>query len=440
MIALGKIKELYRSLPPWMTAFVKYVPDSVLFGKSYRTCVPTCDVGAVQTNLKTTLDYSREHTEWGRLNIPKTVALKDAESIVRQLPTVTSEQLRGEVGKFVSNEATAFNSYWTTTGETGKNPTNVCLSNSSYGIEWAHMLAIWRLGGYVRKRDLKLTLRGYHFRPGEVLRRDPIYNEIGLDSFQLSGDNLHMVFDKIRKAGVSCIHGYPTLINSFMERLQDVGLRLKVREIMLGSEGASAAQKETIGKFFDAKVLSWYGLTEKVVLAYDECADNRFKVFTSYGYPWIMNPDADGIGEIVGTTFVNNAMPLVNYQTGDYGKIIHDGNCMYIVQLQGRSGKDFILESPEIKYPVTAINLPGGVQDKIVFYQIVQNEYAKIEVLVLPRSEFASKASAIQEELLGEIKSRLSNFEVSVRIVDDESVFDRSKRGKLRMVVQNIPA
>ena len=60
MIALGKIKELYRSLPPWMTAFVKYVPDSVLFGRGYRGCVPTYDVGVIPANVKRVLDYSRE--------------------------------------------------------------------------------------------------------------------------------------------------------------------------------------------------------------------------------------------------------------------------------------------------------------------------------------------------------------------------------------------
>lgn len=218
----------------------------------------------------------------------------------------------------------------------------------------------------------------------------------------------------------------------------DAGLRLNVREIMLASEGASIAQKEALGKFFGAKIVSWYGLTEKVVLAYDEFANNRFKVFTSYGYPWIMNPDADGVGEIVGTTFVNNAMPLVNYQTGDYGKIVREGNCMYIERLQGRSGKDFVLESPGVRYPITAINLPGEIQDKIVFYQIVQNKYAKIVVLVLLRAECADRKNEIQSELSREIKARLTKFDVSVRIVKDDSAFERSKRGKLRTIVQNI--
>ncbi len=435
---LSQLKSLYRSLPPFMTGCLRYVSDGIIFGKSYRECITSTSVNGVDVSVKRALDYAREHTEWGRIHVPKVVEPGNAVATMKSLPVVSAEELRAEARQFVSDQVRKYNSYWTTTGETGRNPTNVCLSNQSYGIEWAHMLNIWCQGGYDRRKDRKLTLRGYHFRPGEVLRLDPIYNEVGLDSFQLTDENFISVVDRISRYGIKCIHGYPTLICSFMERLRAHGLSMRVREIMLASEGCTPEKKLELSNFFSAKVLSWYGLTEKVVLAYDSDATGRFKVFTSYGIPWVYNPDASGVGEIVGTTFVNWAMPLVNYRTGDYGRVVCDGDALYIENLQGRSGKDFVLETKDIKYPVTAINLPGEVQDKIVFYQIVQNEYARIEVLALPRVEFMGKADVVREELCREIKARLSHFDVSVRIVNDESAFDRSKRGKFRMIVQNI--
>lgn len=65
MASLQRLKDVYRSLPPWMTAVVKYVPNGVLFGRSYRRCSPCVDIGCLGVNLKDTLDYARAHTEWG---------------------------------------------------------------------------------------------------------------------------------------------------------------------------------------------------------------------------------------------------------------------------------------------------------------------------------------------------------------------------------------
>ena len=433
------IKKIYRGLPAWVTAPVRYIPDGLLFGKSFRQCTPRVDTVCLNENLKKTLDYAREHTVWGRDNIPERIAQSDVEKVVEDLPCVDANELHAEPERFVSCDVTEYNSYWTTTGETGKKPTSVCLSNKSYGYEWRHILDIWGLGGYSRRNDLKLTLRGYHFKTGEILRHDPIYNEIGVDSFQLSElseSDFCMLADKLNRMRITCIHGYPTLIDIFKERLLRNGMNFRVRELLLASEGASVIRKKNFSEFFGARILSWYGLTEKVVLAYDEFADNRFKVYTSYGFPRIVNPDSQGIGEIVGTTFVNFAMPLVNYKTGDYGRIVRNDMGLFIENLSGRSGKDFVYENESKKYPITAINLPGYVQDKIVFYQVIQERFADIKILVLLRESYAT--DLVVKEMLAEVKSRLPNFHVTIMLVNDENCFERSKRGKFRMLVQRL--
>ena len=151
------------------------------------------------------------------------------------------------------------------------------------------MLDIWKRGGYSRQKDVKLTFRGYHLKPGELVRRDPIYNELSVDPFQLNDGNFGKLLGRIEGAGVTCLHGYPSLIRMFMERLKARGRRFSVCEIMLGSEGASADLKEELAAFFGAKVISWYGLSEKVVLAFDEHASGRFVSYTSYGYPRIVD-------------------------------------------------------------------------------------------------------------------------------------------------------
>ena len=433
---LKRVKDLYRSLPPWVTVPVKYIPDGVLFGASFRRCVPRTDVECLGENLKAALDYARMHTAWGREQVPAQIAAEDAERVLADLPCVTSAELAADPRRFVSDEATDVNSYETTTGGSGRNPTTIRLSNASYGIEWKHMLDIWKRGGYSRQKDVKLTFRGYHLKPGELVRRDPIYNELSVDPFQLNDGNFGELLERVEGVGVTCLHGYPSLIKMFMERLKACGRRFSVREIMLGSEGANDGLKKELAEFFGAKVIAWYGLSEKVVLAFDAQASERFVSYTSYGYPRIVDAGADGVGEIVGTTFVNRAMPLVNFRTGDYGRIVREDGKLVIEAIQGRWGKDFVYGAEGEKIPTSAVNLHGRVQSKIVFYQLVQNEYGKVLVKVLPKQGFA--ADEVRREMLQELAERLKGFEIDCQVVASDADFERSVRGKMIMLVQNL--
>lgn len=128
MVLLQKVKDVYRALPPWVTAPVKYVPDGLLFGKSFRACEPRTDLACLGMNLKAALDYAREHTVWGRENVPNQVVVDDAVEIVKSLPIVTSADVQRDSSIFTSDEANDFNSYQATTGETGRNPTTVRFS------------------------------------------------------------------------------------------------------------------------------------------------------------------------------------------------------------------------------------------------------------------------------------------------------------------------
>lgn len=433
---LSQLKKAYRLLPPSLTGWLHFVPDSVIFGKSYRSCSPDDSKAVVESDLKRALDYSREHTEWGRAHIPQRIFKEEALSVVKSLPIVSSEELRADAHSFVSDQANKFNSYWTTTGETGRNPTNVCLSNQSYGIEWAHMMRIWKLGGYNRVNDVKLTFRGYSF--DGLIQANPIYNEISVNPTLFATCDIHVFLNAIRKYKISCIHGYPTLIAVFKDKLKAAGVSFYVREIMLGSEGASVALKTELKNFFKAQVVSWYGLTEKVALAYDEHGTNEFKVFTSYGYPRIIDPDENGVGEIVGTTFVNFAMPLVNYRTGDYGRMEERADGIYIVDLRGRSGKDFVWRDKNTKFSVTAITMPKDVQRKIVFYQVIQTELGVVDLLFLPRAEFRGASSSIFHVIKSEAAKWLPGFNVRVTEAKSDADFKRSKRGKFKMLVQQL--
>lgn len=79
---------------------------------------------------------------------------------------------------------------------------------------------------------------------------------------------------------------------------------------------------------------------------------------------------------------------------------------------------------------------PNKNLDEIAQACIVQNEYGKIDVKVLPKSGFAPES--ICKELAGELEARLKGFEINCTAVRSDIDFVRSTRGKMIMLVQNI--
>ncbi|MDA7531525.1 AMP-binding protein [Akkermansiaceae bacterium] len=412
------------------------IPDSLVFGSSYRESIAGVDLGldCLAENLITTLRYAQVHTAYGREVIPNGITLKNVFDVYDSLPVIDADDVAGNLDYYKSDAFSAINSYVTTTGGTGRNPSKVSLSNRCYGIEWAHILNMWGSAGYQRSRFMKLTLRGKSLKPGKLLQYNPIYNEVVADFFQVGQHNFEEFFEQLKSYPVRCIHGYPSLVREFLHYLKNRKLTYSVDLIFLGSEGASIELKEELKSFFCAQVVSWYGQTEKVILAADFKGDGHFVNYASYGFPSIESADATGFGELLGTTFVNRALPLIKYRTGDFARINETAGHLVIKDIQGRWGKDFVYLNAEKKIPTTSINLHGSLQERILFYQLVQREYGKVQVRLLPES---IADEGVADQLRAELLIKLQGFKIDVHCVTAEKI-DRSKRGKMIMLVQHI--
>jgi phenylacetate-coenzyme A ligase PaaK-like adenylate-forming protein len=212
----------------------------------------------------------------------------------------------------------------------------------------------------------------------------------------------------------------------------------KLKGIMLGSETVQSSDWNDFESFFNCRIISWYGQTEKVILAFSEKSPPEYTVFTSYGYPYICDPDNKGFGEIIGTTFVNKALPLINYRTGDFAVIEEKNNSLILKNLEGRWGKDFVFLSEKKRIPTSSINLHSSVQSEILFYQIHQKEYGKIEITILPKASAKLSSNEILEEFKKNMEMNLHEFQIDYKIVEDHQIV-KSARGKRIMLVQDLP-
>jgi len=431
---LNLLKSAYDKAPKKTLKFLKYIPNRVLFGNSYtdHDYQISFDKHIVKNNLLNILNYAHKNTAYGKENIPKKIYIEEVHDLLQELPLISSQDISQNLDYYTSQEFQNKKSYLTTTGGTGRNPTTILLSNESYGMEWKHMHHIWSHSNYSKKNNLNLTLRGKSLKNNKLLEYSPIYNELIVDTFKVKNENFKQFIEILKKYPITHIHGYPSLVKEFMHYFKEYDyIPPNIEGILLGSEGATIEDKKSITDFFNAKVLHWYGQTEKVTLAVDTENNNLFKVYTSYGYPREVE------GELVCTSFINKALPLINYRTGDSAQIIEDDQHIYLKDLKGRWGKDFIYLNKEKKIPTSSINLHSVIQDEILFYQIKQNEYAKLHISILPKSHASAEFTNLKDNFRNEMKKSLKEFELEVEIVREQDIM-RSVRGKMLMLIQNL--
>lgn len=437
---LDKAKRLYDKLPKEYLTFLRYVPDLLLFGPHYseEKVAVSCDKALVSSQLYKALTYARKHTAFGRDVIPKVFSPNEALDVLQELPCISSDDLSLNLSYYVSDVFSARNSYLTTTGGTGRNPTSIRLANESFTAEWAHMYTMWAQIGYNRHHHLKLTLRGKQLRPDSLVIHNPLYNELVVDTFKLGYDNFPRLWVEAFSQPVAYVHGYPSLLKEFMEYCIYFDKRPQLKGIMLGSEGASVNEKAALQRFFECPVISWYGQSEKVALAYDLVGTNEFKLFTSYGYAYIRDPDPGGLGEITATTFVNPALPLFNYRTGDSGRLKEKSDGIYLCDISGRWGKDFVWRDPGKRISTASINLHSDIQHEILFYQLYQTACGHLHIKILCKKTSRLKPEDILRRVQCEIADKLKDFSVTAEIAPDETHIIKSARGKMIMLVQEL--
>lgn len=151
------------------------------------------------------------------------------------------------------------------------------------------------------------------------------------------------------------------------------GVDIRLRRIVLTGEGCSYTFRERLEKWWGCEVSFFYGSTECGVVAV-ECKEHKgYHIVEGHVKVEIVDPAAGAplgynkTGEIVVTTLLREAMPMVRYRSGDIGYLQKSkcacGITMDVLHLRGRmenmmrlNGSDFppfllenfLLEIPDV--------------------------------------------------------------------------------------------
>ena len=193
--------------------------------------------------------------------------------------------------------------------------------------------------------------------------------------------SVHRPFDQqiafARDWNPSTIYAAPSWYVEFLDRCEAAAWRTpRVRRLFTSSERLSEATRRRIEQGFDGRVLDVYGSTEFKEVATECEHGRRHLVFETTFVENLPGDAAGGAPELVLTTLVNRAMPLLRYALGDLGRL-QDGECPCgrqspaIADLQGRS-VEFLLAADGSRWSPYVASTVVETHPAIARYQLLQ--------------------------------------------------------------------
>lgn len=288
----------------------------------------------------------------------------------------------------------------TTTGGSGGPPLLVYVSHASFLTEWAHIAYAWRFGG-VSVTDPKITFRGSSlgqgFQKDRVIYQHP-YNQMLVSPFHLNDETFRHVIYRVRDFGVRAIWGYPSAVTAFAKWVLENGPFKELstlKAVLLGSEMSFDWQLKIIDEALGARIVRWYGQTEKVSFATECQLGSGYHVIPTYGLTEVLD------GRIVASGFTNSAMPLIRYNTEDEGFMTTvPCSCGLpfprLSTVTGRSAQAMLWGHDDEPISLTAINFHDPIFIRFARFQFKQEEAGKVTLLLVPASEAGVDDRAVQ--------------------------------------------
>lgn len=386
--------------------------------------------------------YERVFNEIGLK--PKDIQdLKDLE----QLPFLTRDIVRENLKDLCSRSHSRNQFQHVTTGGSSGVPLELYLeSGVTDAKEWAFMKTQWDRVGF-RFRDKCAIFRGYKVPvSNNTFWKSHLFGRwLLFSSYDINNKNISTYIKKLKAYNPKYIQAYPSTISLLANHINENNIRdiPDVKAILCGSENIFPNQRKLIEQTFNTKVYSWYGLTEKVVLAGECEVSNHYHIFPEYGVTELVDKTGitikTGSGEIVGTGFNNYAMPLIRYKTGDIGVLV-ETKCKcgreypLLERIEGRS-QDMVVTKNNSKITLTALIFGQHFNafSNIKEFQIIQEKKGELILKIVKSKKYTS---VDEKEILNTIRD-VSNNQLDL-IFNYTDLIPKTERGKHKFLIQKI--
>jgi len=416
-----------------------------------------------------------DHAQWWSLNKIHQWQLKQLQSIVRYaydfvpgyrqiykeasvhpkdirtledisiLPFTTKSLLRDNLKDFTTTAISKNKLFYSTTGGSTGIPFGFHSTKNNGSIENAFMHNAWKQTGW-NIDDKGIILRGAFVGSEQNLFSKIDRNRFALSIYYLTDETYSYYKNFILQTKPSFLHAYPSSAADFAKKVLYFGDQncIAFDSIFIGSENVYEWQKAIIKKAFpSAKLISWYGHTEKAIWAPWCEKSDKYHLCPFYGNTELIGNSNKEVresntGELVGTSFWMKATPFIRYRTQDYaikgdlGCNICGRNFRLLESIKGRL-QEMIISKNERHISMTSINMHDHTFDNVAQFRFVQRVKGKLELLILPKKGYSKE----DEQLITRsLTYKLGNdFLLKIQVVNE---IKRTRSGKHSFLDQHL--
>jgi phenylacetate-CoA ligase len=295
----------------------------------------------------------------------------------------------------------------------------------------------WRMMGY-RYGDRIIQMRGRMLLQNSTEHFEKKKNILYLSSYKMSEKNTEKYIYRIREFKPEFLHVYPSTafrLSCYMRNNQIPPFE-GIKAVFSSSENLYDYQRESIEYALNARVFQHYGLAEHVALASECPYNNELHLIPEYGFNWLADLENcrpvqnENRGIIIGTSFYNYSMPLINYNTGDIATLSASQDCLckksypILSKIEGRQ-QEFIVCKNETRVPLTAFIFGQHFHafKNILSMQIIQRELGEITILIEKTNSYSSKdEQEVKRKMLESVDNTLKiKFDYETPIKRTES-------------------
>ncbi len=364
---------------------------------------------------------------------------------LNKLPLLSKDTLRKEGKNLVADNAEKYHPVSYKTSGTSGTPIEFYLDKNARILEFVYYWRHWSWAGY-RLGDRFAELGSFYF-----LNRDRLNNAVAswqphlrrlmLNSGQIAVFRARELARAIRKYRPKYLKGAASTVYFLALCLKEAGINdLSFKAIFSVNEVLTPQYRSMAESVFNCPVLDSYGHMEGAA-AISQCLEGGYHINSDYGIMEFKNSKtlADGgtsLGQAVGTSLYNLAMPFIRYDIGDDIEFFNEpqscpcGRTLPLVKaIHGRS-EDTIL-TPDDRFITSMFIVPEFARG-VRFAQFIQESRTKLVINIVPDKEWNNGQ---RDRLLFYAKKLVgTEMAVSLReISQDEIIVNES--GKIRSVI-----
>lgn len=234
-------------------------------------------------------------------------------------------------------------------------------------------------------------------------------NTVFLNSFKMTKKDMEQYVKSINDYKPEIIRGYASSLYELCKFVRSKKLKiLSPRIVVSSAETLNDEMRQEIENTFKTRVYDYYGSREVNNIA-GECNKGSKHILAFHNYVEVLNDSNQTVqegeeGRVIVTNLHNYSMPFIRYEIGDMAVIgprrCECGNIFpTLKKITGRITEHFVRRDGSI-ISGAALTLTFNLMDWVSSFQIIQEDYEKVKILVIPKSTInLPDKSRVEEKL-----------------------------------------